>query len=246
MNMRSWAAFLPVLLVASMACGEPFDPGWNWENQKVYGKVKRIATESPREKKFEEFNAKGQKIKIQRFNELGKSLSDAKLEYNDSKDLYKITLSRKGFEKPVYVEEAEYKGKGIIETVVRIIGDKVMRSETFVYNEKKHLKEISLRTGAQLTTWVFTFNDAKDLTAFELKQDGKVSIRAVYEKHEKGNAAIIKSFRDGKPSSEAEVTYEYDKHGNWTTRTVRPILFRNDKAVKKDVHVTRRKIEYYN
>jgi hypothetical protein len=235
-----------VLSAAAFAAAEPFHAEWNWEDQKLHGRVKSVTTEAKPGKQYEEYDKDGKKIRTLLHDEFGKVTHEIKLKYNKDGDLNKVTVIQKGLDKPLLVEKADYKSKGVIRTVTRTAGEKVMKSEPFVYGKDGRLKEISIKTGPMLTTWAYTFDKEGNLTGFELRRDGKVTLSAVYEKHEKGNARIMKSFRNGKPASDADVSYKYDKHGNWTERTAKPILYDpKGKRTERPPHVTKRKIEYH-
>ncbi len=234
-----------VLLLAAAAAGEPFHDEWNWENQKLHGKVKSVTTDERGGKRYVEYDKDGKKILVMLYDDLGKVTHETHLKYNGDGDLNQVTFLRKGVEKPLYVERADYRSKGIIQTVTRTIGDKEMKSEPFVYGENKLVKKISIKTGDRMMTWGYTFNKEECLAGFELRQGTQVLLRAEYEKFEKGNATIMKSYRDGKLASEAEVSYKYDTQGNWTERTAKPILYIDGKKTEKKPHVTTRKMEYY-
>jgi len=207
--------------------------------------VKSVTTDERAGKRYEEYGKDGRKLLSMLYDEFGKVTHEAQLKYNKDGDLNQITYIQKGIEKPLYVERADYKSKGVIKAVTRSIGEKVMKSEPFVYGKDGRVKSISIKTGGRMTIWAYRFDKDGNLTEFELKQDRKVMVRAEYGKHEKGNATVMKSYRDGKLASEAEVSYKYDTQGNWTERTAKPILYEDGKKVSKNPHVTKRKIEYY-
>jgi hypothetical protein len=245
--MRGTIRWMPVLVVllAGAACADPFDKEWNWENQKLNGKVKSVLTEEAAGKRLQEFDKQGRKVAVTLFDERGKETHKVKIGYNDDGDPNKVTFTQVGLEGPLYVEKADYKSKGIIHAVTRTLGEMVTKSKPFVYDKKDRLKEISMEQQGKLTTWAYRFNKRNELIEFELRHDGKTQLRAVYENYVNGAPTIMKSYHGSKLASFARVSYKFDSNKNWTERKAEPVLYRDGKKIERDPHVTKRKIEYY-
>jgi hypothetical protein len=244
--MKSAIRLTPVfVLLAAVAAGEPFSAEWNWERQKIHGPVKSVTTGERVGRRYEEYGKDGRKLLALLYDELGKVTNEFQLKHNKNGDLNQVTFLKKGREKPLYVERADYKSKGVLKSVTRVIGDKLMKSESIVYGKDGRVKSVSIKTGKNLTTWSYRFDKDGNLIGFELTQGRKSMVRAEYSKHEKGNATVMKSYRQGKLASEATVSYKYDSHGNWTEMKAKPILYTDGKKTERPAHITTRKIEYY-
>jgi YD repeat-containing protein len=116
----------------------------------------------------------------------------------------------------------------------------------YEYDSQGHLTTLRLyKNGVLQSTTHYRYDDKGRLTdQTEVNPDGTAGNNTAYEYDENGRLKSEQFTNLVHPSLDAVATYEYDREGNWTTKTTRRKGSSQDSG-KEQVEVTERMIEYY-
>ena len=233
-----------LVVLAASAAADPFNSCWNWQGEKVRGKVKKIETTMPNDRTIDTFDKDGRWLKHDLLDADMAVVYETKLEYSKDGDLCKVVFSKAGAKEPMYTETAEYKEKGIIKSLAGVRGTAKYGSDSFKYDDDKRLKSISNRMGGRLMNWTFKWDDEGNLVETAMLYEDYKMAGSKYTNNDKGDPVKVEITRKGM-SRTTTYSYKYDDKGNWTERTTTDSMVHGDKVVKGTPSVTTRKITYW-
>lgn len=248
---------ISVLLLSGVATVNAFfSSAWNFKNERIFGKVKKVETvvESDLQKYVEYYNEKGQKTRIEDYSGKGSKLrSTYTMEYNKDGDLFRVSNFRREAKKLTTVETAEYASKGVIKRIIfkAIEGKKEMtfKAEPFEYDEKKRLKSIKMKAKGELGVFNYKFDDKGNCTESIKVFGEKRRIEIKYGKYHNGVPQTTESHSRGKKSTSSVFKYKFDKAGNWIDKASEMTFYRKDKDGKPKTSTRtikyKRTITYY-
>jgi hypothetical protein len=253
-------AIISLLLLTGAASASICDFGWNFENERVLGKVKKIVTVvEPAFGNYAEFyNEKGQKTKFESYWRNGKLKTKVTLEYNKDGDLFRVSYLEPRAKGMKIVGTAEYAAKGVIKFITyNIKGEKerTLKSEPFEYDEKKRLKSFKVKRDDDLKTREYKFDDKGNCTesVYELlgpkpteselagkggcvesfiEPTGHRRIVRKLGKYHNGAPETSDSYSKGEIYMGIVWEYKFDKAGNWTEKTGKVTTYNWDSKEK--------------
>ena len=242
---------ISLLLLAGVAGADPFSSLWNWNNEKVHGKVKEIITQNKHAKLVETYNKKGQKTKVVEYQDQHKSI--VILKYNKDGDLYKLSVRDDGAVEPKLVETAEYKSKGIIKSLTQAYKGKVDISGEFEYDKKKRLKSIKkkrpksikIKDDLGMNVWTYEFDEKGNLIVGSVTESDFL-FRFKYMKFQKGNPTVMEYYFGEILVMTTTYEYKYDKADNWIEKKIINKIHHDKPGEKvRDPKIIKRTITYY-
>lgn len=249
------------LLLTVAASAVPLGEIWNFSNERVFGKVKKVEEfdESGLLVRAVYYNEKGQNTRIEDYFD-GKLTNKYTMEYNKDGDPYRASYYFGVGKSPDFIETAEYEAKGIIKYIIckHINGEEeqTLKTEPFKYDEKKRLKSIKLEAKDGLIIDHFKFDDKGNCTELIADKEGRWHSERKFGKYNNGvpetreMQVVYSRGKVSKMSISAVCKYKFDKTGNWIEIIAEKESYfwgNKDKnpELRKSTFKQKRKITYY-